>query len=82
MAGYRCHARRGACRADRALDSNRRASASRWDTLSASPDVDPVVQGSFRLNNGWDFEAYDRNRREIAEAIVQIQKELKLEPND
>jgi len=50
--------------------------------LSASPDVDPVVQGSFRLNNGWDFEAYDRNRREIAEAIVQIQKELKLEPND
>ena len=67
---------------DRALDSNRRASASRWDMLSASPDVDPVVQGSFRLNNGWDFEAYDRNRREIAEAIVQIQKELKLEPND
>jgi hypothetical protein len=36
---------------------------SRWDTLIASPSVEPVIKGSYRLHNGWDFETYDRNCR-------------------
>ena len=49
---------------------------SRWDTLVASPGVEPVIKGSYRLPNGWDFETYDRNRRDIAEAIIMIQEAL------
>ena len=49
---------------------------SRWDTLIASPSVEPVIKGSYRLHNGWDFETYDRNRRDIAEAIIIIQEAL------
>ena len=61
---------------DNGLDTNRRGAQSRWDTLIASPGVDPVVKGANRLHNGWDFETYDRNRRDIAEAIIQLQKVL------
>jgi len=50
--------------------------SSRWDTLVASPGVEPVIKGSYRLHNGWDFETYDRNRRDIAEAIIIIQEAL------
>jgi len=49
---------------------------SRWDTIVASPDVDSVVKGSFRLPNGWDFQTYDRSRRDIAEEIIKLQQAL------
>jgi hypothetical protein len=49
---------------------------SSWDTLVASPGVEPVVKGSYRLHNGWDFETYDRNRRDIAGSIIKIQEAL------
>ena len=55
---------------------NLRDICSRWDTLVASPGVEPVAKGSYRLHNGWDFETYDRNRRDIAEAIITIQEAL------
>ena len=49
---------------------------SRWDTIVASPGVEPVVKGSSRLPNGWDFETYDRSRRDIAEEIIRVQQAL------
>lgn len=61
---------------DKGLDSNRRMPASRWDTVIASPGVRPVVQGAYRLHNGWNFQMYDRNRRKIAEAIIKLQEAM------
>lgn len=49
---------------------------SRWDTVVASPGIEPVVKGACRLPNGWDFETYDRRRRDIAEAIIKLQQAL------
>lgn len=64
---------------DKGLDSNRRQPASRWDMLIASPTEPPIVKGSLRLHNGWDLETYDHSRRQIADAIVQLQKVLDAE---
>ena len=49
---------------------------SRWDAVIASPGVEPVVKGACRLPNGWDFETYDRSRRDMAEAIIKLQQAL------
>ncbi|MEO2036545.1 MAG: hypothetical protein ABGZ35_31100 [Planctomycetaceae bacterium] len=49
---------------------------SRWDSTVALPGTAPTITGTARLGNGWDFETYDRNRREIAEAILRLQEAL------
>ena len=47
-----------------------------WDRVVASPGTEPIVQGSCRFPVGWDFETYDRNRRAIADAVLELQRVL------
>ena len=49
---------------------------SRWDAVIAKPGEAPVIKGTARLPNGWDFATYDRSRRKIAEAIIRLQEAL------
>jgi len=49
---------------------------SHWDTVAGARGAMPTVSGAFRLANGWTLEAYDRHRRDIADAIVQLQEAL------
>lgn len=60
-----------------ALDTNRRKVQSRWDSITASSGTHTVIQGTYRLLNGWHFTSYDRHRRELATAIVRLQELLK-----
>ena len=61
----------------RLMDADRLGGClSRWDSTVALPGTAPTIMGTARLPNGWDLETYDRNRREIAEAIMRLQKAL------
>ena len=61
---------------DKALDDNRRNSWSRWDTVRGAKGEKSTVAGELRLANGWTYSKYDHSRREIADAIIQLQKLL------
>jgi hypothetical protein len=46
----------------------------KWDAVTTGPGVEPTVQGSCRPPAGWSFESFDRGRREIANAIIMLER--------
>jgi len=58
---------------DKALDNNRRNLWSRWDEVNGAEGKTPTIAGQLRLAIGWDYEAYDQNRRAIAQEIMRLQ---------
>ena len=58
---------------DDILDSNHRNLKSRWDHAVVDVGKHSTISGSLRLGIGWDYETYDRHRRDLAEEIIGLQ---------